>query len=217
MSEADDSPADWLSAAETRFADQVRRARGLLTASAAVGEPDAALDVRRAAVVLLHAALEDLVRAVQRRRLPRASPDVLNRIPIPVLPDGPPREKVGLGVLIDQFDGKSVREAVAICVGEYVDRRAYSNPAELARALREVGVTDTAAVLGTDARVLSLIASRRHQIVHRGDHDPAPGASATQTSPLAKARVWYWSVHVEQVGGRIVAAVRQLEEIPDAG
>ena len=216
MNDSLDPTNDWISIAEARFAGQIGRARGLLTASAALDEPDAALDVRRAAVVLLHAALEDLVRAVQRRRLPGSSPDVLNRIPIPVQPDGPPREKVGLGALLEQFDGKSVREAVTICVGEYVDRRSYSNPAELARALRDVGVTDTAAVLGSDARVLSLIASRRHQIVHRADHDPGPGASATQTYPLAKARVWYWSVHVERVGDRIILAVRQLEGASDA-
>ena len=219
MSESD---ADWLSRVEARFLDQLRRAGDLV--DAAVEEVPGSTgfastngrgaDILRAAVILLHAALEDLVRSIQDRRLPDAPAEALNRIDLP-MPDGAPKPKVGLGTFAVQFRGLTVREAVRACVEAHLERKTFNNPDDLARGLKDVGVADPAAVLGDDAGRIKLLTTRRHQIAHRADDDPAPGAGATAPVGIDAPTLLEWAAAVRRVGERTVRAVRDLERIPE--
>src|SRR5688572_17484721 len=65
------------------------------------------LDILRAAVVLLHASLEDVLRSVAYWKLPFACADVLNAIPLKGY--GPHPKKFSLGDLAD-FRGMMVDE-----------------------------------------------------------------------------------------------------------
>ena len=91
----------WLSRLTARFHSQVDRAAALVTAAV---DPEARDYVLRAAVVLLHAALEDLVRSVRRELLPNASVKTLDEIVIPT-PHGPPKPRVGLGTFAASSTG----------------------------------------------------------------------------------------------------------------
>jgi len=220
MSEGSD---DWLSHVRERFRGQLRRADALVNAAAVKSASDTAefvsaespeSDILRAAVVLLHAALEDLVRSIQRQRLPYASVDVLNHIEVP-MPHGAPKGKVGLGVFAEQFRGLTVSEAVQVCVDQHLERATFNNPDDLARGLREVGVDEPASLLGDDAGQIKLLTARRHRIAHRADDDSTARSPAATTRLIALSTVVEWSDAVRRVGERIVTAVHDLEKASD--
>jgi hypothetical protein len=170
-------------------------------------------DMLRAAVVFLHATLEDVIRSGLELELPRASAENLDRIPF-VLADGKGEtrkpEKISLPELA-QYRGKTVDDAVKELVIEYLNRSNFNNIEEIGAALNRMGIGSLKA-LGLDHRASHLIAltSRRHWIVHRVDKNPdagLPGRSKTRKIHASTVRAW--KACVSEVCTRIVDALEQ--------
>jgi hypothetical protein len=163
------------------------------------------IDVLRAAVVLLHATLEDLIRTSSEELLPEASPDVLNKIGFP---DGPDKtkEKFTLGEL-HPYKGRAVDEVIRDAVQARLQRSNYNNVSEVAGALERIGLRPT--LLDHDQDQIESLMKRRHLIVHRADKRPLrqPGRGSPLAEHLPRTTEDTWVAMIESVGGRILDAL----------
>jgi len=197
---------------EATFRANITRVRNLVTAYDTLGTSGAGrpsvrqTDVLRAAVVLLHATLEDLIRSSSEELLPEASPDVLNQIGFPEGPDKT-KTKFTLGEL-HPYKGRTVDDVIRTAVQTRLQRSNYNSVDELAAALARIGFDPT--VLDPDQPTLDSYMRRRHLIVHRADKNPAParGRGIPLTLHLPKETVETWVGAVEGVGSRIIAALQ---------
>jgi hypothetical protein len=194
----------------TRFEQNIARVRNLIdlysTRLAGEGQgrrPVNSTDILRAAVVLLHATLEDFLRSLALWKLPLAGEEVLNRIPFP----GEANPKaITLGKLAPHRN-RQVQDLIKLSVETYLEHSNYNNTDDIALLLREIQL-DRANVRGTYSRIDRMI-SRRHQIVHRADRNERPGQGQHRACSLGRASVNNWVDAVTE----FVTAV--LDEIPD--
>src|SRR5438874_2815679 len=114
-----------------RFRANLDRVRGLVTlyeevTAAAPGRASVReSDLLRAAVVLLHAALEDLIRGLAAARLPTSSAEVLAEIPVKLKGGSATAMKVTLGDLA-AHRGRSIDDVIAESIGAYLERSNYN-------------------------------------------------------------------------------------------
>src|SRR5262245_37299638 len=114
-------------------------------------------DLLRAAVVFLHAAVEELLRSIAADQLPRGASSALDSIPLVGL--GPRPEKFLLGALADHR-GESVEDVIQASVEAHLSRCNWNDTEEIAMLLRRVGV-DPASVNGRFPDLAQMI-ERRH-------------------------------------------------------
>ena len=147
----------------------------------------AAQDVLRAAVVLIHAYLEDFLRTVAGILLPVAGEATLNSIPLAGL-DGRP-EKFPLGKLVRHRD-KLVEEVLRMSVMEYLDRSTFNSTDEIAQLLDKLGFQ--VADHNQQFAAIGAMIQRRHQIVHRADRVKTPGSGKYTLQPIEAGEVLAW-------------------------
>ncbi|WP_413704966.1 hypothetical protein [Pseudomonas sp. Pseusp16] len=193
-----------------RFAENIARVRNLVeiytTHLAGTGggrRGHAKTDVLRAAVVLLHAATEDLLRSLAYWKLPSASADVLAKIP---LITAPPAAKFSLGDL-SAHRGKAVDTVISESVHGYLERSNYNNVDEVASLLTSIGVS--LPNVNAQFTQLAQVMSRRHLIVHRADRDETGGRGNHSVRSIGNINVSNWINGVESFGTAL------LNEIPD--
>ena len=158
------------------------------------------LDVLRAAVVLLHASLEEILRDLAYWKLPNAAPDVLNRIP---WVGHTPSKKLALGEIANHR-GKTVDEIMTESVNAHLERSNFNSVTEMSALLESVGID----VGQINARFTDLQAlmDRRHQIVHRADRQQTViGRGDHQIRAINKEMVRGWTSAVEDFGGALNA------------
>lgn len=166
---------------ETR--DRIKR----LVSAAKMLHPLVGVDVLRAAVVLTHALLEDFLRTLTRRLLPKADIPALREIPLAGM-DGR-KLQFNLGHLV-QHRGKSVQEVIQQSVDESIERSTFNNTTEIAQLLTALGL-DVAEVESRFS-LLDQMIRRRHQIVHRADKAPRPGSSTYTLEDIQETQVISW-------------------------
>lgn len=150
-----------------RLGFNTRRVRRLVAVASGL-EPedsDAAEDVLRSAVVLLHASLEDYLRSLSAACLRFAPASALNEVPLAGRGSDRP-EKFFLGALVP-FRDLTVLELIDRSVTEYLERTTYNNTREVAALLRNLGCDD--ATLKAHFSALDGMMARRHLVVHRAD------------------------------------------------
>lgn len=162
-------------------------------------------DLLRAAVVLVHAALEDVVRSIEEARLP-AIPGVKWNFAVPSEPHDR-IEKITMQQLLE-YRGKTVEEVFQAAVRQHFERSNYNNLSDLTTALRRVGVQ--AAVVTTHGGTLTAMMKRRHWIVHRADRNPRTGQGQHHAQHITSATVAEWSRAVSSVGHGLIAEWRKL-------
>lgn len=190
---------------EQRFAINLGRVKGLIalydSRAPAAGQGRRSVadtDLLRAAVVLLHASLEDVVRSVTEAKLPTAAADKLAGVPLP----GGSAEKFTMPELA-KHRGKTVDALVAESVIASLQRANYNHPGDVERALEQVGIAKAAVDLVRDK--LASMMSRRHWIVHRADRGAATGGSGNFAArSLQKSTVETWLTAVEELGKDIL-------------
>lgn len=167
-----------------RFFANLKRARGLinsyslLATQSGAGAEDASGDILRAAVVFMHASLEELLRQVALNLLPHANETILNDIPLAGLaPSSGRAEKFFLGKL-KQHDTKSVREVIEESIAQHLEKSNFNSVRDVSNLLRALDL-ESENVKATYALV-SEIMERRHQIVHRADNLTANNAPETR-------------------------------------
>jgi hypothetical protein len=121
-------------------------------------------DLLRAAVVFMHATLEDFLRTIASMYMPFAGEKALDPVPLVGCKRGVPFR---LGALA-QHRGKMVEDLLVESVDAYLERRSFSTPREVAQLFEALKLPlnrRAKASLG----VLNSLMRRRHQIVHTAD------------------------------------------------
>jgi hypothetical protein len=188
-----------------RFHDNLRRVKNLIdvyVSSSPKGQGRRTVrdaDILRAAVVLLHANLEDLLRSLAGWKLPLASPEFLAEIPISGNKRG---TRIGLQELAS-FRGQTVDEVITKSISEHLEKVSYNHPGDIKDTLEKIGLDPK-----TDkdiAAELAAMMSRRHWIAHCVDANPAKGSGHHPVKSLSNLAVSRWIVAVEQSGKGVLA------------
>lgn len=193
-----------------RFEQNLKRVAGLLELYEDIAgpgpgrRPTDVSDVLRAAVVLLHATLEDLVRSVLEWRLPKARPAVLAAIPLPAKGK---KTKHDLGD-VAEYRGQSVDELIADAVQKYLLQSNFNDVGQIASVLDDVEVGG-GIISEADKTTLTAMMKRRHWIVHRLDVNQAQGSGQHAAQSLGGSQVRAWMAAVERVGNDVLAAVAE--------
>lgn len=164
--------------------------------------PVASGDLLRAAVVLLHASLEDLVRSVVQWRLPLAPAEALSNLPLADT-DSPKRTKFTIPELA-RHRGKTVDMVIEESVDFFLERASFNDPGEVSRILGLLGL-DTG-ILDGYSRWIGPMMRRRHWIVHQVDRNRSAGRGHHVIQSLSKKEVEGWRQKVEALGNDILDA-----------
>jgi hypothetical protein len=157
-------------------------------------EDDIKDDILRAAVVLLHATLEDFLRFIACRFVPFSNEDILNTIGLAGGSHTGRPEKFFLGKL-GQHRGKTVDQLISESVEAHFDNRSFNNTNDISQVLQSAGVPLD--VVEKFYPSLSQLMTRRHEIVHRGDLIASGNKqSEREAAPIEANRVeeWYKTV-----------------------
>ena len=173
-----------------RFFQSVERVDSLVAINEQLAEDDAEDgrdDILRAAVVLLHATLEDFLRGLAASHLPTAGESALNAVPlVSTDPTGRP-EKFFLGRLA-QYRDKTVSQIIEESVEQHLARSNFNNCSEIASLFASLDL-DTAAIRVSFPEIDALM-SRRHQIVHRADMIKTAGGERVEPLTVDQVKEW---------------------------
>jgi len=161
----------------------------------------------RAAVILLHATLEDLLRSLAELWLPSAQPEPLETIPLPVSTDRV-KNTFNLGDLATHR-GTSVDDVIRKSVVAYLARSSYNHPGDIKNVLDSVGINRKH--IDPHARVLAAMMNRRHYTAHRADRNEVAGVGHHLARSISKSSVESWIATVEAFGETLI------DELPSDG
>ena len=186
---------------ETHFRRNMGRIMQLLALHGLLSRGETSLpagqwpDLLRAAVMLLHATLEDLLRSVAEAKMPSASPRAFERIPFALTDKN--REKLTLAELAE-FRGKSVDAVIAESINKYLETATYNNVGDIVRALDILEVKVT--IPGELKSKLTAMIVRRHNIAHRADLSRPDEDGARTDQPISYSLVYEWAASVDNLG-----------------
>jgi len=195
-------------AISSRLDDNLARVRNLvsiydtkLTTAGQGRRPVGSADVLRAAVVLLHATMEDVIRSLSMGLLPSQGREILDKIPLTGAGSHGRTEKFLLGKLA-AFRGKTVDDILAESVKGFLKRSNYNHPEDIAAAIVNAGLDKTSVepLFGT----LEAMMDRRHWIVHRADHNPKTGQGQHKAKSIGLGTVNAWIETVETFGNDLI-------------
>lgn len=159
-------------------------------------------DVLRAATVLLHASMEDVLRSLAHWRLPLANATTLEQIPLV----GGAATKFNLGALA-AHRGKTVDEVIKESTDASLERSNYNSRREVISLLEAIGINATP--VQQHMATLDQAMQRRHQIVHRADANPnpRPGRGNHKVANISPALLNGWIANTEQFVQAVLAQV----------
>ncbi|CAN7654367.1 hypothetical protein [Rhizobium sp. LjRoot254] len=164
-------------------------------------------DVLRAALVLLHATLEDLLRSVLTWRVPSGTEDVLDAYPFANAQHKRP-DKITLGGL-SAYRGMTVDALIEKSVVEFLDRwSSFNDLGEVKKALKAAGIA-AAAVDAHDFGELAAMIARRHNIVHKADRNEQRGGRGNHpTKSIGLATIDNYLQSVRDLGAFVELHLR---------
>ena len=166
-------------------------------------------DLLRAAVVFLHASLEDLLRSLAKRYLPSSGVDSLNKIPVAAKGDTRHPEKVLLGHL-SLHRGKTVDQLVDESIERHLEKASYNNTTDIASLLSDIDIEVDDELKKTFPQLQKLI-ERRHHIVHRADASAERGRGKQRARSISPRDIDKWIAVVRDFTTRIVAWIITIE------
>lgn len=156
-------------------------------------------DLLRAAVVFLHATLEDFLRSIEHQGLLDAGSDVLEKIP---------REPAKMTLEeLRKHRGKTIEKVMEEFLEDELSKRSYPDTNKIASSLRACGI-DIAPVRSTFADLDALI-RRRHDIVHRADMSTKTGRGHHQLQSISSRRVSKWATSLGRFFDEVLRQLRQ--------
>jgi hypothetical protein len=194
-----------------RYFENAERVASLIQLYEGLGATPAKLDkedVLRAAVVFLHASLEDFLRSLAASYLPLADESALNGVPLASAKSSGRPEKFLLGRLAEHR-GKMVDDVLRESVEQHLERSNYNSTEEIASLLVALGY-DIAPIRPLFASVDAMM-DRRHQIVHRADRTASSTGEAGPTAALTPAEVRDWSEATSRLVGRTLTQVSLVD------
>lgn len=201
---------------EKRFRANLARVKNLITlyddvnADRGQGRPATdASDILRAAVILLHATQEDLLRSLEHDLLPRSPASAFSDVGLPPVGAGDDDKalmKFGLAQLVG-YRGKSVDDVLREAADFHLRHSNYNNTKQIMGVLGKYGIT-------LDAPAMALLSTidpfmkRRHWIAHRADSNPLSGRGIPKVQAISKRSVEHWASTVDRFGSGILVAWR---------
>lgn len=160
-------------------------------------------DLLRAAIVFLHATLEDVVRSALAARWPTATDaNLFLRVPFVLAGERRP-EKLSVGELAQHLRNKTVAEVVSDAVEAALARSSFNSIDELTLALRRAAIDRT--VLDRHAAIVYVAMQRRHWVVHHADRNIWSGRGHHETRSVSLAEFRRWRLHTEALCRAIIA------------
>lgn len=161
-------------------------------------------DILRAATVLLHAAMEDLLRSAEELKLPRANKasfDAIKFVPL----GGTYKEAKEKFNLVDlaEYRGQTVDDVFSKAIDVYLERSNYNNIGEVKGTLMRIGI-DTSFLSRADSGTLESMMKRRHWIVHRADRNPMSGRGHHAAQSIGVKLIEDWIVAVDAFGKNVL-------------
>jgi hypothetical protein len=145
-------------------------------------------DLLRAAVVFLHATLEDVIRTGLELKLPHARPEHLVMLDFAV--GDTTKEKINVAQLA-RHRGKTIDQLLRERIDAYLERSNFNNIADVDTALERLTVERS--VLDPHKDALAAMMLRRHWIVHRADRNRAMiGPGQQRTSQISANTIATW-------------------------
>lgn len=210
--------ARFLEVQASRFGENLARAKGLVyiygmtsiirnttRAMGTVEGPDAEVhfsDILRAAVVLVHATLEDFLRSIGTALLPFADEATLNSVPLVGVGSSGRAEKFFLGRLA-AHRGKTVLDLIKESVEEHLSTATYNDTTQISVLLVGLGI-DVEKVRYLYPK-LDEMTKRRHQIVHRADKASPKLDVLEQVEPITAQEVEDWTSAVQEFIAKSIA------------
>ncbi len=201
-----------LSEIEIRFRENIDRVQNLITiykshlqTSGSGRKPNHSTDLLRAALVLLHATLEDTLRKLMLWQWPlNAGRDDYDKIPI-VSQDGKHASKFFLGELFDHR-GKTVKEILEESFESYLETStSFNDYGQVASALQKCGLPEAQ----IDTQIIEEMIKRRHNIVHKADENPTKGGSGNYNfQSIGVLKLESYVAEVERLFTHIQASLR---------
>nr|WP_319949512.1 HEPN domain-containing protein [uncultured Shimia sp.] len=166
-------------------------------------------DVLRAALVLLHASLEDYLRSLLVWKVDTFDAQTLSEYGFPTGKPNPPK-KFGLGDLLEHR-GKSVDEFIAGAVRAHLEEfQSFNHLGEVKDALKKSGIPSQT-VEGHDFGKLPEMIARRHNIVHKADRNTAAGGQGNhRTKSIGTKSV---QEHIDAVKGLKDFVLNELGDV----
>jgi hypothetical protein len=149
-----------------------------------LGKLEGGDDILRAAVVFIHAYLEDFLRTLAAELLPAGDERSFEEIPLAGSKSFGRGEKFALGQLA-QHRGKTVDQLLRQSVSDYLSRSNFNSTTEIASLLVRLGFRPEEHNKAFDA--IDRMIDRRHQIVHHADKAAAPGKPCSNQSSELKS------------------------------
>jgi RiboL-PSP-HEPN len=146
-------------------------------------------DILRAAVVFLHATLEDFLRYIGSRYIPSGEEDALNKISLIGSSDSPRPEKFFLGKLA-KHRGKMVDQLIHECVAAHLQKVSFNNTTDICQLLESAGIRSDK--FKDSYPSLGELMARRHQIVHHADLLPSDEKFERDAAPIEASKVTEW-------------------------
>lgn len=162
-------------------------------------------DVLRAAVVLLHATLEETLRELSEWKLPSSDPAAFAEVP---LAGHAPKSRFSLQELAT-FRGMTIDQVIRLSVVEHLAVSSYNNLGDIRRLLNHLNLAEFP--FDEYAADLAACMSRRHWIVHRADRSSVGVGSPSDTKPLSRSTVDAWIQVVEDFVHRLLAQIGEAE------
>lgn len=194
-------------------ADNLSRVRSLLglyekSSQSNIGSDEERSELLRAAVVLLHSSIEEIVRNLFVDRLPNASTETLNDLTYSEY--GPTNRSKGvlLGDLLRNHGGRLVDNVIIDAINSYVDRLNINNAEQLISLLRKVQIDSTP--LEPLLNDIEKMMKRRHQIVHQMDREDALDPDARPISQITLDAVQAWETAVSRFHNEIIIQAQAI-------
>nr|WP_276904091.1 HEPN domain-containing protein [Pedobacter kyonggii] len=163
------------------------------------------LDLLRVTVVLLHSTMEDFLRNLLNWKLPTASKEKINKVPLYTSSYDPRKTKFELGELIEHSN-KTVAEIIGVSVREYLNSVSFNNTNDIVKNLNDIQVNISEDMKRYFAGLDEMI-KRRHNIVHQADRDFLVGSMVHKIKSISLDQVRKWQNAVDNF---VLEVVKEL-------
>jgi hypothetical protein len=166
-------------------------------------------DILRAAVVMLHASLEDLLRGLLGWRLPSGNAEHLKSIPFNI-GEGKD-EKVSLPSLA-KYRGQMIDKVIEDAVHKWLDKESYNNLGDVKSAIKALELEP--GDFDTYFKSINAAMLRRHEIVHQTDRKKSEVGSHGKPTPLTASDVASWTKNTLKFGKAVLEKLKPPTKSP---
>lgn len=156
-------------------------------------------DVLRSSVVMLHATLEEFLRGLSRWKLPAATDDRLNKLPL--VGEKTDILKFSWGQLT-KHRVKTIGKLLEESIEHHLDHSTYNKTDDVVPVLDLLGVDKTKVEQYFPDMAAAM--KRRHAIVHQADRQTRPGKGFGKAQPIDEVMVNSWISAIKRFKKKVV-------------